>query len=219
MNLNFVTCWNFDAIKDISSTLECIHIHIYDTEARTYESLNKLLIPLEMSAGVKVIPKLKSKCNHVMLELANMHEFYLANENFTSRLGFLILLFSTEPDWSQVLAVAEQKWHSRRIYKVFYVTKEVTRFYHPFLVGDDHGKFGGLVDTKDYNINSIFRNLNGHPMRVYVFDSVFSTVETADLIARKVNKINGADAKVAYLLEKLLNFKMELQWPDDDFFG
>ncbi|XP_065354468.1 uncharacterized protein Ir100a [Calliphora vicina] len=75
-----------------------------------------------------------------------------------------------------------------------------------------------MVDTSEHNIKNIYSNLHGYPIRVYIFDSVFSEVQ-AKQDTSIVTKVEGVDAKVAYLLEKLYNFSMQLQWPDDDFFG
>ncbi|XP_013097489.2 uncharacterized protein LOC106080621 [Stomoxys calcitrans] len=75
-----------------------------------------------------------------------------------------------------------------------------------------------MVDVESYDMRNIFQNLHGYTMRVYIFDSVFSSV-MAEGVEMKVTGVKGTDGNVAYLLAEHLNFTMDLQWPDDDFFG
>ncbi|XP_073819961.1 uncharacterized protein [Musca autumnalis] len=86
------------------------------------------------------------------------------------------------------------------------------------LAMDSNGNFGALVDVEDYNMQKIFHNMNGYPLQVYIFDSVFSSL-LADGDRQKITGVKGTDGNIAYLLASYLNFSMELQWPDDEFFG
>ncbi|XP_055842748.1 uncharacterized protein LOC129909700 [Episyrphus balteatus] len=81
------------------------------------------------------------------------------------------------------------------------------------------GKFGKLQNTTDWrDLENIFQNLNGYPVRTYIFRSVYSDL-VYDKKTNQIEKAEGADAEVAYAIEKVINCKLILQKPDDDFFG
>ncbi|XP_075149078.1 ionotropic receptor 100a [Haematobia irritans] len=153
-----------------------------------------------------------------MFECTDMQELSIILENQANRAGYLFLLLANDTtDWSDIFNKAQYFWNTLRIYKIIYMANDVTQFYHPF-VNDEQGNYGRLVNIREYNINNIFHNMNGYTLRVYIFDSVFSSV-LADGNEMKVTGVKGTEANVAYLLEQYLNFSMYLQWPDDDFFG
>lgn len=226
--INYITLidsWNLNSIQDIITSLDCLHISIGQVMPDNVTSIYTILyesfmIPLENRNLDKLLSsdKSTSTCRHKMLQLKDEQELKLAMQKEAKRSGYLFLLFAFEPNWPLILEGAEYYWSTHRIHKVIYISQEITtRFYHPF-IRDDHGEFGGLVAVEEYNLNNIFHNLNGYPMRVYIFDSVFSSL-MADADAMQITGVKGTDGKVATLLEEYLNYTMELQWPDDDFFG
>ncbi|XP_019847862.2 uncharacterized protein LOC105231923 [Bactrocera dorsalis] len=91
-------------------------------------------------------------------------------------------------------------------------------FLNPFpKIGSERGVMTSLSDE---SYKSIFLNFHEYPLRTYIFHSVYSDIEIfMNETSKKVIGATGADAKVAYLLASKMNFTMDLQWPDDGFFG
>ncbi|XP_028900401.2 glutamate receptor [Zeugodacus cucurbitae] len=72
----------------------------------------------------------------------------------------------------------------------------------------------------DESYKSIFRNFHEYPLRTYIFHSVYSDLQIfMNETSKQIIGTTGADGKVADLLASKMNFTMDLQWPDDAFFG
>ncbi|XP_054747614.1 uncharacterized protein LOC129253325 [Anastrepha obliqua] len=77
-----------------------------------------------------------------------------------------------------------------------------------------------MIRLSDSSYGSIFHNLHSYPLRTYIFSSVYSNIQHfTNETTSKIIGTTGADSKVAELLAQKMNFTMDLQWPDNDFFG
>lgn len=79
---------------------------------------------------------------------------------------------------------------------------------------------GVMTSLGDESYKRIFHNFHGYPLRTYIFHSVYSDLQIfVNETSKEIIGITGADGKVADLLASKMNFTMDLQWPDDHFFG
>lgn len=195
-----------------SSKMDCLHLYTNNLHPVVTNLILKLNILMSISSTFSTY----STCQNAVVQINNTENLEFVLENCSTCKGILFIILNGKITWNKILAYAEQYWKMRQIYRVIYITPKYSKFYHPFLL--QNYKNGALVNSKDYDINKVFRNFYGYPMRVYIFDSVFSEVK-AKRDTFKVTGVVGVDAKVAYLLESIFNFTMILQWPDDDFFG
>lgn len=209
---------NLHIIAKQTFEMGCIQMDLTDMENNVTNFISKLKIPLQVSNGLGTsLPLANSICPNLLVTINSTEHLAFVLENHATRKGVLFIVFTQTTSWHEVAFVAEYYWLTQGLYKVFYIDhNENSKWYHPFLYRN--GNYGAMVDASEYNINDIFRNLNGYPIRIYLFDSVFSNV-TANPGTLTVKRVDGVDGKVAYLLEKIMNFTMDLQWPDDDFFG
>ncbi|XP_068154123.1 uncharacterized protein Ir100a [Drosophila tropicalis] len=128
--------------------------------------------------------------------------------------GFYILaIVHTPQDIRQLFKFAADVWVHHGHSRIYYIQLDMDRIlvYNPFTTSLE------LVnDAMTYK--RIYGNLNGHSLRVYTFDSVYSLV-FGDGATKKVLRVTGADAKLAEEVAKALNFTQHFLWPDDEFFG
>nr|XP_044249334.1 uncharacterized protein LOC123002778 [Drosophila takahashii] len=129
--------------------------------------------------------------------------------------GFYILVLEKDDpgDGEILLDFMAKVWLTHGHSRIYYVqpTREQILLYNPF-----KQTFVVVHDPRTYG--RIYRNLEGYPLRIYIFDSVYSSV-LGDYEKNRVLSVNGADAKLAKTVERQLNFTAEYVWPDDEFFG
>ncbi|KNC30647.1 hypothetical protein FF38_11698 [Lucilia cuprina] len=195
----------------------CIWVH-NNIDFYVFNLVFNMDIPLSITHGWNYYKKHVQTplCPHLITQIKSADELKPVLDNCATQRGIMFILLNQNIDFHEISKFGEYYWRTKKIYRVFYITTEHAKFYHPFITCNN--THGAMVDTRDHNIKNILHNLHGYPMRVYIFDSVFSEVK-AKCDTFNVTGTEGVDAKVAYLLEKLFNFNMQLQWPDDDFFG
>ena len=137
--------------------------------------------------------------------------------NYALRSGIFVCIILDEPNEDELLRIAQKAWKLGGLYRIYYLSRHRQVFYNPFGL-NGRGNFGTLGIISKININRTFKNLNQYPLRIYIFDSVYSVIN-GDPETKQVTEIKGADSKCAILLRDWMNFTMELQWPDDTFFG
>ncbi|KAM7361196.1 ionotropic receptor 100a isoform 2-T2 [Cochliomyia hominivorax] len=226
INLNFSKSEYFNnntkvlsVIKNHAENLDCIRVQLKNMDNFVFKLMLNIGVPLLISKRrflCKNREEASSLCPNIIAQLNSIDELKYVLDSCATHKGVMFILFNKRIDWHKICLLGNYYWLTFRMYRIFYITTEHSKFYHPFI--RSNGSYGAMVDTKKYNINKIFDNLYGYPMRVYLFDSVFSEVK-AKKDTFKVTRVEGVDAKVAYLLENLFNFTLKLQWPDDDFFG
>lgn len=212
-----LTTKSLNKFHEQTLNLSCIRVDILNIDESVFRLLLNTKIPMLISSkSTSEIQLQTSLCPNLFVQLHSIKTLGTVLENSVTYTGTTFILLSQKIHWYDITQYGEYYWKLQRIYKVFYISGEQLKFYHPFIIENE--KYGAMVDAKDHNIKDIFKNLHGYPMRVYVFDSVFSEVK-AKQDAFNVTGVKGVDGKAAYLLEKIFNFTMQLQWPDDNFFG
>lgn len=152
------------------------------------------------------------------------HHFYLFEEvEHVRRIlyglhntgGFYIIALEghSPEDDAVLLDLMAQIWLEHGHSRIYYVLLNVGNvvLYNPFRKTAQE-----VNGTRTYN--RIYQNLQGYPLRIYIFDSVYSSV-VGDGATQKVLSVAGADAKLAKTVAKHLNFTPDFVWPDDEFFG
>ncbi|XP_017026451.1 uncharacterized protein Ir100a [Drosophila kikkawai] len=155
---------------------------------------------------------------------AMRHHFFLfkdvkdmqqSRNNLINTDGFYILSLENQlPEDDQILKdFMSQNWLQHGHSRIYYIQLSTGRIllYNPF-----QQSIVWVKDPKTYG--QIYQNLNGYPLRIYIFDSVYSAV-LGDGENKKVLSVTGADAKLAKTVAKQLNFTADYLWPDDEFFG
>ena len=218
-DVNVIKCGSFysntsslTVFNEQLSKMDCLNLYTNDLHPVVINLIFKLDILMSISSTFNT----DSACQNSVVQINDTRNLEFVLEKCSTYKGILFIILNRKITWIKISAYAEQYWKMRQIYRVIYITPASAKFYHPFLL--QNYKNGVLVNSKDYDINKVFGNFYGYPMRVYIFDSVFSEVK-AKRDTFKVTRVEGVDAKVAYLLESIFNFTMILQWPDDDFFG
>ncbi|XP_017122447.1 uncharacterized protein LOC108142882 [Drosophila elegans] len=138
----------------------------------------------------------------ILISLVNTDGFYiLALEKYEPENDAILIDFMAK--------VWLQHGHSR----IYYVQLSLERIllYNPF-----RQSVVLVKNPKAYG--RIYKNLQGYPLRIYIFDSVYSSV-SGDGASNKVLSVDGADAKLAKTVARQLNFTPHYLWPDDEFFG
>lgn len=205
-------------LNEQTKNLDCIRVQLYNMDNYVFNLVLNMKIPITISNGWNSYRKRVhiSLCPNFIIQLNSIYDLKPVLDSCATHRGIIFILFNHEIDWHQICEIGNYFWLTQKMYRVFYITTEHSKFYHPFLI--ENGKYGAMADTDKYKVEDLFHSLNGYPIRVYIFDSVFSNVK-AKKDTFKVTRVEGVDAKVAYLLEEIFNFTMQLQWPDDDFFG
>ncbi|EDV91498.1 uncharacterized protein LOC6568418 [Drosophila grimshawi] len=158
---------------------------------------------------------------------AVVHHFYIYEQVrqmqsdlklFTNQGGFHVIAVEgftgeQEEEDQLLLQFMEQIWQRRGHNRIYYVQLAVQRvlLYNPFL------KSLVLTDNA-HSFENIYSNLYGYPLRVYIFDSVYSALQE-DESDEQVLRPTGPDAIVAETVGKHLNFTLNYAWPDGEFFG
>lgn len=155
--------------------------------------------------------------NYVIV--TDMENIWISVQQFVQSAGALFVVIEEQVDMDAIRDICNHVWIRFLIYKNILLTENGVYIYDPFQVN----AFGEYGDVVRYNgvlsiERMLFRNLRGYPLRVQMFDSVFSQ-PVIDKATNKVINVERVDGKVAYLMEKQLNFTMMLQDPDPNYFG
>ncbi|KAL9894869.1 LOW QUALITY PROTEIN: ionotropic receptor 100a, partial [Glossina fuscipes fuscipes] len=125
---------------------------------------------------------------------------------------------------SNLLHIIRRGGHIRhnaryRVFKNFLLTGNGVFIYDPFALNPDKS-YGKVVRyAGDHTTDHlIFRDMRRYPLRVQIFKSTYSRPQI-DAVTKKVRYIYGVDGRVADLLQECMNFTMELQEPNEFYFG
>lgn len=102
-------------------------------------------------------------------------------------------------------------WDTKRISKIFFLTKVGLFSYNPF---KDSGKLYSLIESDS---SKVFHNLHAFPFRVQMFRSVYAVPVCNE--TGRIEKVLGPDGKVAEALQQKMNFSIMFNEPNKDFFG
>ncbi|XP_062140636.1 uncharacterized protein LOC133848909 isoform X2 [Drosophila sulfurigaster albostrigata] len=132
----------------------------------------------------------------------------------------------SEQQLLQVEQSCRQLWIRRKIYNRYIITDTAIYIYDPFARRDANGvdaweaSFGRLLPFMGGEPlpELLFHNMRGYPLRVQIFKSVYAR-PVFDPETGLLAELTGVDWEVAQTLRDLLNFTMDLQEPDKNYFG
>lgn len=206
-------------LKELLDSLDYLNLHLKHKDD-IYENIvlesiiSKSACPLQLSVGSNW--QLLSAQRHRAITLYP-HELQEVLMRYVIKSGIFLCIFLSEPNNEEIVKAASNIWSISGWHKIYYISNEKSVFYNPFHL-NENGQYGSLLNMAEHKIEEIFLNMNQYPLRTYIFDSVYSTM-FGDANTEQVTEIHGADAKCAQLLRDYMNFTMNLQWPDDTFFG
>ncbi|EDW24231.1 GL24026 [Drosophila persimilis] len=192
-----------------------VELHLRSSKDGDHDFVRFLLRQGKYSMSISRTLELDSALPHHVLLFAGLEQLQEAFPQLTPRGGFYILaLESSAPaEDPQLLQFMAEVWRHHNHSQVYYIQLDRGRL----LLHNPFNQSIVLVDgTQAYT--QIYQNLNGYPLRIYIFDSVYSAV-IGDGANKKILSITGADAKLAKTVAKQLNFTPDYIWPDDEFFG
>lgn len=219
-NSNFQ--FNKTAFMDILRRVDYLNLHLRHISEATSNLVDFLIKQILCPIRLTVSPNLRSHLfgdeqRHRALTVSSEADLEEAVRNYGTRNGILMCILLREIPEVIILNLAHKMWHQKGVHKIYYIIHNYTIFYNPF--AHRHNKeYGALIDINTMSIRNSFNNLNGYPLRVYIFDSVYSSV-FGDPQTKRITYSKGADSIVAKLLSRKMNFTLSLQWPDDEFFG
>ncbi|XP_017057284.1 uncharacterized protein LOC108098686 [Drosophila ficusphila] len=160
-------------------------------------------------------PPTAELCRHNLYLFENVQQMQGILNHLLDTEGFYILALEsyTPVDDEPLVDFMGKVWLQHGHSRVYYAQLNMGRIvlYNPF-------KQMVVLVRGPKTYTTIYKNLAGHPLRIYIFDSVYSSV-TGDGESHKVVSVNGADAKLAKIVARQLNFTSDYLWPDDEFFG
>ncbi|XP_002099556.2 uncharacterized protein LOC6539054 [Drosophila yakuba] len=169
----------------------------------------------QISVEQEEIPTRAEIMRHHFFVFEDVHQMQEILTSLVNTDGFYILTLEKIPAEDDVTLkdFAADVWVQHGHSRIYYVqiSKESILLYNPFTQS--------LVVVRDSKTYArIYKDLEGYPLRIYIFDSVYSSV-IGDGENNKVLSVTGADAKLAKTVARQLNFTADFLWPDDEFFG
>lgn len=146
----------------------------------------------------------------------SMDNLRVVSNKFAKKSGLFFFVILDAFHKNTFTDIFRDLWRRRAVFKIYLLTVVGIFIYDPFTY-DKTGNFGKIVNIQKRNLSTIFKDMNGYPMRVQIFRSVYSKVVLDE--SNHVKYVEGADAKVAYLLSEIMNYSMILQDPDPELFG
>lgn len=153
--------------------------------------------------------------------VTNMKHIHATAARFVQRAGIFFFIFSDPVvDQVQLYEVLQNMWNKYNIFKNYLLTVEGVLIYDPFEYDINKFAYGRIIK---YNGEQdlermLFSNMRGYPLRVQIFKSVYARPKL-NKVTGKVVRVDGVDGKVAEMLQERMNFTMDLQDPDPDYFG
>ncbi|KAH8385486.1 hypothetical protein KR093_010820, partial [Drosophila rubida] len=133
----------------------------------------------------------------------------------------------SESQLRRVEQSCRELWLGHRIYNRYILTDVGIWIYDPFAAPVEQppslgtqGSFGRLVPYLGGEPLPVllFHDMRGYPLRVQIFKSVYAR-PVFDPETGLLRQISGVDWEVAQTLRDLLNYTMQLQEPDKNYFG
>lgn len=204
------------AFASILSQLEGgLELHLRDSRDAELEIVQLVMSQARNSLQISVQNEELPAMRHHLYLFEDVNQLQRAGNILINADGFYFLALENQlPEDEQLLKEFMAKiWLQHGHSRIYYIELSRRRIllYNPFQQS--------IVVVKDPKAYArIYQNLNGYPLRIYIFDSVYSSV-IGDGESKKVLSVAGADAKLAKIVAKQLNFTPDYLWPDDEFFG
>lgn len=165
-----------------------------------------------ISAKQEEVPSRAKIMRHHFFIFDGVHQMQEIRTSLFNTDGFYILALENNTIEDDVLLMefAADVWLQHGHSRIYYVqlSKKSVLLFNPFLQ-----RLVVVQDSKTYS--RIYKDLEGYHLRIYIFDSVYSSVIGDG--ENKVLSVTGADAKLAKTVARQLNFTADFVWPDDEF--
>ena len=136
-------------------------------------------------------------------------------DTFELYLGCLInrsgtFLFIIEKDsnmgteLNEIETILKKMWHRRSNLKIFVLIFKEFYVLNPFDVNKDTNTFGILEKFTEQKLKRSFKNLNGYPINVEMFDSAYSVARDENF-TNKLDFFYGPDVEVAHFIKSQMN--------------
>lgn len=158
--------------------------------------------------------KIYNRENYVVA--CNMDNLKAVANKFAKRAGLFFFVILDAIDREAFTNIFRELWRRDYVFRIYLLTVIGIFLFDPFS-HDQFGNYGQIVNVEARNLTTIFQDMNGYPLRIQIFRSVYSKVFLDS--DNNVLKATGADSKVAYLLAEKMNYTMNLQLPEPDVFG
>ncbi|EDW50993.1 uncharacterized protein LOC6619535 [Drosophila sechellia] len=195
-----------------------LELHLRSSEDGGNDLVQFLMVQEKSSIKISVkkeeVPSRAEIMRHHFFIFAGVHQMQEIRTSLVNTDGFYLLALENYPIEDDVLLMefAADVWLQHGHSRIYYVQlrKESVLLFNPFT-----RSLVVVQDSKTYS--RIYKNLEGYHLRIYIFDSVYSSVIGDG--ENKVLSVTGADAKLATTVARQLNFTADYLWPDDEFFG
>lgn len=177
--------------------------------------------PLEIAHKSIAWSLVKSKRLDNFIITTTLDALYKNTKTFVMKRGFyfFIIVDNVIVNYNETKAIFQAAWENHRTLHVYLLTyKGGIIAFDPFIydyASSDYGIVLPLAERK--SVEELFTNLNGYPINIEVFRSVYSYLVTGS--DGSVIDIRGADAEVAFEIGRQMNFVILLQKPDKFNFG
>ncbi|XP_055909372.1 uncharacterized protein LOC129944166 [Eupeodes corollae] len=181
--------------------------------------LNQSLCPVKV-LSYNFVERNQSRNSVILTYDDDINKLKSVFEKFsTNRQGVRFYIIDHQFKPSALIDIAYSLWNRVGIFKNYYLTSKGVYFYNPLILEESTGKYGAFQNTTSCeDFERIFTNINGYPLRTYIFRSVYASL-VFDKENKEILRAEGADGHVAYTIEKVMNGKLVLLKPDDAFFG
>lgn len=221
-----IESWLTKPLKDVSHLHLMLRSNNYLNDVEnpyTRWFLQQTLVPITINDYTLLDEKLnamgtnRNRQNYIIV--TSMQRLRVTARQFGQRAGVFFFIVNDAIDPKELRDIFYSGWKKYQVFKNFILTEMGVLIYDPFAI-DEFGNYGKMIKyTGEKSLErTIFYNMRGYPLRVQIFKSVYAKPEI-DPITKKVKFIYGVDGRVADLLQEHMNFTMDLQEPDPDYFG
>ncbi|XP_055842747.1 uncharacterized protein LOC129909699 [Episyrphus balteatus] len=207
-NLQRIPYIRFQLREGINSDFDNIYVEYF---------LKQKICPLIISTYTINVTKALPKLRENFIIVSNMENLKTSVKLFSQKAGMFFIIITDTIDLSAFNRIFGKRW-MLGIYRLILLTLDGLMIYNPFKFNEITGDFGGIEEFEGKNVITLFDNMNGYPLRVQLFKSVYAR-PNYNTILKKMVSVEGADAQVALELQKYMNFTMIFQKPSRDYFG
>lgn len=210
-------------VKHLHVKLRSTHYQQDAENIYTKWFLQQILVPITISKydliknNTNMLFSDNSRNNYVIV--TSMEDLRDSARQFGNRAGIFFFIVNGDIDFKEIRNIFYMGWKHLLIFKNFLLTDRGILIYDPFELNES-GKYGKIIkySGKETIERTLFYNMRGYPLRVQLFKSVYSK-PIIDPVTKKVKSVYGVDGRVAKLLQEHMNFTMNLQDPDPNYFG
>lgn len=218
-------------IEEILQNVKNINLYLWNSTDYDNPYINyfikqfKCPLFLNMNYKVQNIQKFSlenKKHENFIITVKNCKDFENKFKFFIHRTGiyFFIILEIFSCQYENKLRIAWQNIGNLNVYILKTKTEEIFS-YDPFYWNSSKKIYGKIIETNQRkNLLELFIDLNGYPLRIENFRSVFSVpIYKNGSNFTDIVEFKRIDGILTNLLQKRMNFTLIRQIPDSNLFG